>query len=286
MEKLNLNQQRDFSDMVSATFAFLKQEFRPFLRCFTVLVLPLMLLFLLVFSDTMGRGLSFSMGNTWDLTNRQDIDVQTMMSVFALVLFNVAISMVALLVSLSYIRVYQDHRREGNEAEVTVSEVFHVMIRKLLPLLLWQFLYFLLIMVGMVFFIVPGIYLAVALTFGLLFIVLKDKSIGDSFSATFQLTRGKWWLTFAFVLILGLIVGVVSNIFQIPFMILGMLFILQIGFKGYLLLMLLPLMVQYFLLSVSSLGLGVMFYSYIEEREHSFLLGKIEEIGSSGDKTE
>ena len=40
MEKINFNQVRGFSDSITLTFNFIKQEFKPLLRSFAVIALP------------------------------------------------------------------------------------------------------------------------------------------------------------------------------------------------------------------------------------------------------
>ena len=43
MEKINFNQVRGFSDSITLTFNFIKQEFKPLLRSFAVIALPVVL---------------------------------------------------------------------------------------------------------------------------------------------------------------------------------------------------------------------------------------------------
>ena len=48
MEKINLSVIRGFSDSITVTFNFVKQEFVPFLKVLGVIVVPLMLVDFLV----------------------------------------------------------------------------------------------------------------------------------------------------------------------------------------------------------------------------------------------
>ena len=51
MEKINLSVQRSFSDLITVTINFMKQEFVPFIRAFAVIGFPMILLMLFFMKD-------------------------------------------------------------------------------------------------------------------------------------------------------------------------------------------------------------------------------------------
>ena len=65
-------------------------------------------------------------------------------------------------------------------------------------------------------FYLPGIYLAIALTFFSIIIVYEDVAVGKSISRSFEVIKGHWWLTLGVILIFGMIIGFASYIFIIP----------------------------------------------------------------------
>lgn len=65
-------------------------------------------------------------------------------------------------------------------------------------------------MVASALFIIPGIFLAVALSFVTVIIMIEGKSILKSISRSISLIRGKWWSTFGILLVIGTIVGLIQ----------------------------------------------------------------------------
>ena len=51
MERINLCVQRSFSDLITATVNFMKQEFVPFIRAFAVIGFPVILIMLFLMKD-------------------------------------------------------------------------------------------------------------------------------------------------------------------------------------------------------------------------------------------
>ncbi len=74
----------------------------------------------------------------------------------------------------------------------------------------------LIIVVGTMVCIAPGIYLAVVLasTYGIL--VFEKRSVTDSISYSFELIKGQWWITFATLLVILILYYIIIMIAQIP----------------------------------------------------------------------
>ena len=65
---------------------------------------------------------------------------------------------------------------------------------------------------GFVLLIIPGIYLAIRLVFVPQAIVLERKGVMDAFSRSWNLVEGSWWRVLGIVLVFGIVVAVVSGI--------------------------------------------------------------------------
>ena len=150
MEKINFNQVRGFSDSITLTFNFIKQEFKPLLRSFAAIVQP-----------DQYAGSPFDM-----LTNSLLTNLSTMVIYFWMALIGIA-----------YIRVYQDKVAAADEARITPGEVWQVMWRNLGKSLLWAVIYLLMVFFGTILFIAPGIYLGVVFGFVLYYIIMEKRSI-------------------------------------------------------------------------------------------------------------
>lgn len=72
------------------------------------------------------------------------------------------------------------------------------------------------IMVGAMCCYLPGIYLMVPLSLSFGIMVFRNKPISDSYQYSFKLIKDEWWITFATILVMGIIVGVAGFAFSIP----------------------------------------------------------------------
>jgi hypothetical protein len=70
--------------------------------------------------------------------------------------------------------------------------------------------------VGFMFCIIPGIYLYVPLILSYSILVFKKKGATDAFSYSFSLVKDHWWMTFASLFVVGIIVTVSGYAFALP----------------------------------------------------------------------
>ncbi|MDR7129332.1 hypothetical protein J2X69_001669 [Algoriphagus sp. 4150] len=83
-------------------------------------------------------------------------------------------------------------------------------------LVLLSVMCYLLMILGFMFFIIPGIYFIVPVS--MVFPVFCFLGIGkiDSIRAAFKLVSGYWWVTFGTLLVLFIVIGIISFVFQLP----------------------------------------------------------------------
>ncbi|WPR73970.1 hypothetical protein [Algoriphagus sp. NG3] len=87
---------------------------------------------------------------------------------------------------------------------------------KIGQLVLLSVMCYMLIVLGFLFFIIPGIYFMVPVF--LVFPVFCFLGMGkiDSIRAAFKLISGYWWVTFGTILVLSIVIGIISFVFQLP----------------------------------------------------------------------
>lgn len=278
MEKISLNEERGFSDCITVTFNFVKQEFKPLIKSFAIIVLPLVFVNLFVNSLAVTTSLQmavdpeqYALGDSWQTTLLSYMT--TMLVVFWVMIFGI-----------SYIRVYDERHHLTELPAITAREVWQVMIRHLWPVLLWGLIYMLAVFIGAIFFIIPGIYFAVVLLFGGYFIVLQDKSVSQSISSSMSLVHGQWWNFFGYIFVLQLIVSGLAYLFSIPYMVLvfkGVFTQEMPGTYETTFTMMFATLGQAFLYIISMVGIAVRFFSDLEKKEHAGLLSKIDRIGNN-----
>jgi len=73
---------------------------------------------------------------------------------------------------------------------------------------------------GLLFFILPGIYIATKLSLAPAIYVMEERDLADSLITSWRVTGGHWWFTFGISFVMSLIVNIVTNIVVVPFYIL------------------------------------------------------------------
>ena len=176
MEKINLSVQRSFSDLITVTINFMKQEFVPFIRAFAVIGFPMILLMLFFMKDLLMGVFDMSLHPEayYDVNNFGDTMLRTLFTS----LFGVLMMLWVQLFAISYLRVYWDHYQAGIEERITIIEVFRVMLRKFGVYLVWSVFCGLVVFIGFLFLFVPGIYIGISFTFGSYLLILRDNGLG------------------------------------------------------------------------------------------------------------
>ena len=119
------------------------------------------------------------------------------------------------------------------------------------------------------------------------------KGIGEAYQYGFTLIKDNWWTTFATLLVLLIIIGVIGYIFQIPAVI--YLWIKMGVFSGeidaesmtdifdpvYLILNLLAYLVQFVLQTVTLVASAMIFFDLNEKKNFTGTFERIQNIGKS-----
>src|SRR5579872_1781901 len=75
-----------------------------------------------------------------------------------------------------------------------------------------SFLGALLVLIGLIFIIIPGIYIAVRFTVASQAAVLERQGVTDSLRRSWELVQGNWWRVFGIVLVVTILVGVLETL--------------------------------------------------------------------------
>ncbi|WP_116045157.1 hypothetical protein [Amycolatopsis palatopharyngis] len=104
---------------------------------------------------------------------------------------------------------------------VRAGEVWSEIRPLLLPLLGLTVVYTLIVMVGLILLIIPGIWLYVLFALATPALVLERGRVFSSLGRSRLLVRGSWWRTFGILLLAAIIAGIISMIISIPFELFG-----------------------------------------------------------------
>lgn len=275
--RINLQEVRNFSDSFTATFVFVKQEFKSLITAFAVIMLPLIFADLFVKGYTMRSLITDPLGSSKTGSDILSLVVNyfsTLVLVFWLGVF-----------VISFLRVYTDKFKVYSEERITVKEVWRVMSKHLGKAFIVGVVYLLAVSVGTVMLIIPGIYVSVILIFSIYYLILRDNTITGSLGDSADLVKGQWWSLFGFIFILNLIISMLSYVFTIPYLVITLKSVFTrepLGIYESTFGMLLANLGQYFLYIFTFVGIGVRFFSSLERQEHTLLLNKIEHLGNNG----
>ncbi|SDL26826.1 hypothetical protein SAMN05421823_10559 [Catalinimonas alkaloidigena] len=267
---------RNFSEIIHATFAFIRQEIRPLGRVMLVTVGPFAVASALLQALTDEENvLLFSM---------QDLPFAGMgMQVVATVLDRM-VGILAFAVGYGYVANYV----AGNRQQIP-HDVWRQVKAHYLLLLLTAFLYALGIGLSMLVFLIPGVWVAVAWSLGYAVVVQERADIGEAFSRSRALVQEHWWETCGIVVVLwGMILLLSMIAAMIPSLLFGVYQMhstdswieMPFFFQIIRMLLFVGVTVAYpFLMIIPVLGLSFQYFSLVEEKESVGLMQRIQQVG-------
>ncbi|MCY7422332.1 MAG: hypothetical protein LH478_11390 [Chitinophagaceae bacterium] len=201
-QKIELRKVRDFSDNLNDTFQFIRQNLKPLMLSFLCISGVFMLL-AAIFSglqqkDT-GNLLEQIMG-TGRRAGQLPSEIFTVN--FFLVLLFAWINIVAMQgVIIAYMKYYEQH----DGAKPTIDEVFKIFRSYFPALLIYSVIIAIVMTLGFVLCIFPGIFLVVALMPFSCIVMLEDQSFGAAFSRCFALIKDNFWISFGIYILVYII---------------------------------------------------------------------------------
>ena len=208
---INFKRQRELGETLSDTFKFVRQEYKGL---FKALVRNAIIPFILLVAAAAYYASISAEFNPFSYGMFSAANI--LIPVFFLLLTALFYYGVMYGTVLGYIRLYIENQGTVDQ-EVLKSEVRS----KLGSLISLTFLIAIIVFFGLMLCVLPGIYLAIPLSLGWAMLVFENKPVGDVISDCFKLIKGEWWMTFATIFVLSLILGVANVIFAMPATIYG-----------------------------------------------------------------
>jgi len=211
MRKLiEFKKQRELGEVLTDTFGFIREEFKPFTTTVLQICGPYLLLFLISLSFyvySSGDLFNFQLGNEI----QQDNLPLLFGSLLAFMIFGVLAYTYADSAVLHYIKSYihNDGRVNVNEIKQNVKDTFWgflgLSILKVITLI-----------IAFAICCLPFFYAIVPMFIVFCIYVFESKDATSAYSDSFALIKGEFWMTFATILVIGIIVMIASYAFGIP----------------------------------------------------------------------
>lgn len=272
MESNKLNRNRSISDVTVDTIKFMRDNFKPLFKSLRYIAgVPILLLTLI----------------TVYLEHTAQFDPALGLSSGMLLgfLLQLMLSYIVYLVGIIYVKL---HYKQGAGNFDPVSDVFSEAKRFGVPFIGLMILVTISYIGGIVLFLLPGIYLIVALFTAGFVLVIEEESVDRAYSRSMNLVKGYWWHTFGAIALLWVVIFGVSLFLGLPSLIAGFLFGVGDALGSNLLsestLLLLAVVnyvfkvIHYFFSVISGIGAAMIYFSLREKKEGTSLSREIAEL--------
>lgn len=211
-QKVELRKIRDLGENLNDTFSFIRQNFKPVVTSFIGIAGIIML------ANAILSGIYQSQsGNVFTTIFRNGRGFSSPLSLFGPTYYAILIlgwlNYIAMnTVIACYVKLYDS--LQGLHPEI--QEVWVDFKKYFLRMLFYNIPIFLLIMIGMLFCLLPGIYLAVVFVPFTIVVVAEDQTFGGAWSRCFDLIKNNFWpslgIYFVVYLIYSFSAGIISAI--------------------------------------------------------------------------
>lgn len=277
---IELLQQRDFGQKINATFDFVIKNLGPLSKSILFIAGPSAILSGIAQGMFQSRMLSIGLQKNSVESLGQYLSVEY----FFVMLFSMLTLFLSYMAVSAFMVLYEER---GPQEQITPGDVWQKILENLSTAVVSSVLVSLAIMVGFVFFFIPGVYLAVCFQLYLMVVIREKLPAMDAIKRSYKLVDGKWWSTFGLVLIMSFIAGIIGIVFQFPALFVTVFSALGLG-DGIASSPMVLIVASTIGIVGSSLvnalvwiAIGFQYYNFIEGREGSGLRTEIESLGSN-----
>ena len=280
---LNFREERDLSQKINATFGFIKQHFKPLLRLLLFIVMPLALIGGVFLGIYQRRALTLNRGERdIEYGTYAEYEFYNQISSFNYLIgvFCAYVSFLLLsLVIYGYILEYMD-----NQGQVLPGAVWDRVKQNFWRVFFASFGIFLIWALGTVMLVVPGIYLAVALSFYVMVMLREELGFVETVERCLYLIKGNWWNTLGLLLIVSFIQALMALVLGFPVWVLQIMQVLNLPGADNDLLMIsantLSSVLSIFMYIIIIVALAFQYFHLVEIKDGIGLLEQAELIGS------
>ncbi len=289
---IQFKKQRELGSILTDTFKFIRLQWKPLFGLIFRIAGPALILLVLAYvfyMQTVFGSLGVIDNNPF-VFGSSEFGFSLIISLILIILAGIAYY------GLMYGTVmYSIQSYIKNNGEIDKKEVIAGVKKDFWKLMGISVLTGLMIIVGTIVCIAPGIYLAVVLatTYGIL--IFEKRSVTESISYSFELIKGEWWISFATLLVVLILYYIIIMIAQIPQYIYffikmftvaetmssdpsGMFDGIYIALNGFALIM------QYIFYVIIVITTGFIYFNLNEKKNFTGTIETIESLGASQDK--
>jgi hypothetical protein len=275
-QQIELRKVRDFNAKISETFDFTRRNFRPMAKNLVFISGPFVLL----------QGLFYGLYSK-DTFARES--ATTVLWVGLLFFFYLVSVVVTLIVVYELVRLYE---LKKDLSSVEVADLWKIVVKKFFSVLGAVLIAGIMISLGTLLFIIPGIYVAVVLSLLIPIMLIEEKGFGEAFNRCFSLITDKWWSTFGLIFVTSIIVAVMAILYAVPLYTFVMIMALQkassAGFEapvweqaGLVVGSMIYSLAANLFQSITLIAVAFQFFNLVERKEAQGLMERIESFGQA-----
>ncbi|GGE19751.1 hypothetical protein [Psychroflexus salis] len=214
-QTFKFEKERELGDVITDTFVFIREQFKSLAQIFAKIILPFLVVNLAislyyqyaalhVSNDILSQNSAFDIFN-----NISQLILPLILTIISAVLFY-TVSYLAILCSIkSYVL----------KGEIEIEYVQSEVKQKFWSMLGLLIVSFIIIFVSALLCVLPVFYFMVPVSIMYSIMVFEDRSVGDTISHAFELIKENFWMTLLTIIVVFLIIGFASGIFQVPLII-------------------------------------------------------------------
>lgn len=291
---IELKKKRELGDILSDTFAFLRNQFKPFFSTFFKIVGPYLLVTLIsfvFFYPSYGNllGLNGLVGiGAFDGDSGVSFILATVVFVFA----SLATYVLSQATTLYYMQSYAE-----NNGEINFEDIKRNVYKRFWSFIGLGFLVGISLVAGIMLCCLPGIYLYVPLSLSFAIMVFTSRGATDAFGYSFDLVKDHWWITFATMFVVLIIVSVASYAFSLPAAVYQLVSMGISAGEGdaesiggvftdpiYLGLQMISTLAQYLLNIISLIAIALIYFNLNEIKNNEGTMERISKLGKTPEK--
>jgi hypothetical protein len=277
---IELAKPRDFGEIISDTFLFIRQNFKGLLKSFFIFCGFFMIAGALAMGVMQYKTNSIprqAAGNALEYGAMSEF----LVSIIAVVVFAMLAFTANLVTFICYVTLYKN---KGN-VEPTTEEIWAYFKYYFLRVFVAIIVIWLLLSVGYMVCLLPGIWLFPIL--GLIFpiMIIENASFGYAFSRAFKLISNNWWITAGAVFIVWLIAYCMMFFISLPLSLVNVSSMLlrpqtmpQVSLAQIIIGTVLQQLMQV-LLVIPTIGICLCYFNLTESKDGTSLLNRIDKFG-------
>ena len=273
---------RDFGEIISDTFTFLKQHWKPLVKANLAIGGIYLLATTVCFTTFMLRanGLFTRAANSTIDEFANPITTILKPDLFILVIAALLWVVSIYLVTFGYIAIYMEHDKK----QATIADVWEYYKYYFWRGIGAQFLVGLMVAAGFIFCILPGFYIGVVSVLVLPALMFENATPGQAITRSFSLIKGNFWLVLGVTFVLGFIAGIISRVITLPITIISFFLAISHGTKSPLIIQLFSIMasiIGYLFYIILPVGASICYFSIIEKQDGTGLLDRLNNLGNT-----